>query len=122
MSPLTASENVAYPLLLAGADESEARRAAAAAMESVGVGGLGLSLPDELSGGQAQRVAVARALAMRPSLILADEPTGQLDRAAAELVINALVDAADALDAGLVVATHDLHVAAQLAESWRIND
>ena len=78
-------------------------------------------LPEEISGGQAQRAAVARALAGEPDLILADEPTGQLDREAATGVVEALLSVADRSDAALVVATHDPGVASALAERWQIH-
>ena len=79
-------------------------------------------MPDELSGGQAQRVAVARGLAARPRLVLADEPTGQIDHATAEGVVDALLDAADDADAALVVATHEPAVAARLGATWQLSD
>jgi putative ABC transport system ATP-binding protein len=122
MPPLDALENVAYPLLLAGVTDPEARRIAADAMAQLGIADLAASLPDELSGGQAQRVAVARALAAKPVLILADEPTGQLDHRAGAVVMDALLHAADELDAGLVVATHDPNVAERLDEAWQVAD
>lgn len=115
-------ENVALPLLLSGATQAEAEVSAGAALERLGLAGLAAKLPEELSGGQAQRVAVARVLAGRPRLILADEPTGQLDHAAAAVVIDALVDIATDLGAGLVVSTHDPLVAARLGAQWRMDD
>jgi putative ABC transport system ATP-binding protein len=75
-----------------------------------------------MSGGQAQRVAVARVLACRPALILADEPTGQLDHRAGELVLDVLLAAADDLGAALVVATHDSLIAGRLADRWTMRD
>ncbi len=115
-------ENVQLPLLLAGADVGSARSAAVDALCLLGIGELASQLPEELSGGQAQRVAVARVLAARPRLILADEPTGQLDQDSAERVISVLLAAADELDAAVVVATHDEIVADRLAEHWRMRD
>jgi putative ABC transport system ATP-binding protein len=75
-----------------------------------------------MSGGQAQRVAVARVLTARPQLILADEPTGRLDRVAGAHVVDLLFDAADHLSAGLVIATHDPAVAIRMKETWRMRD
>ena len=78
--------------------------------------------PAELSGGQAQRVAVARALAGRPQLILADEPTGQLDSVNGQEVVEVLLASADHAGAGLVVSTHDPGVAARLTTTWEMHD
>ena len=78
--------------------------------------------PRTLSGGQSQRVAVARVLAGRPVLVLADEPTGQLDRENAERVVDVLVQAVDELGAALVVSTHDEAVAARLGARWQMAD
>jgi putative ABC transport system ATP-binding protein len=119
---LTAQENAAIPLLLRGASHPDAQRAALLAMRSLGIEAMANQLPEELSGGQAQRVAAARVLAARPRLILADEPTGQLDQVAGRRVVDVLLETADELDAGLVVATHDAHVAARFASQWRMHD
>lgn len=119
---LTAAENVAFPLLLQGLRHEDAIARAAASLDLLGIGALGDKLPDELSGGQAQRVAVARVLTSGPRLIFADEPTGQLDRASGDRVIDVLLDAADHLGAGLVVSTHDSTVAARLDTLWRMRD
>ena len=80
------------------------------------------SIPDELSGGQAQRVAIARALVTAPRLILADEPTSQLDRANGDLVIDVLLDAADATGAAVVLTTHDPSIAARFEHRWSVVD
>jgi len=122
LPPLDVLENVALPLLLNGASESEATGPAMAALERLGLAGLAAKLPEELSGGQAQRVAVARVLAGRPRLILADEPTGQLDHITAAVVIDALVGTATELGAGLVVSTHDPLVAKRLCTQWSMDD
>ncbi len=119
---LNVVENVALSMLLAGAAPPEALRRALAALDRLGIGELGPKLPDELSGGQAQRVAVARVLACRPPLILADEPTGQLDHEAGDRVVSVLLDAAEELGAALVVSTHDPAVATRLCERWRMVD
>ncbi|MEO5725230.1 MAG: ATP-binding cassette domain-containing protein [Ilumatobacteraceae bacterium] len=118
LAPLDVIENVALPLLLLGVDRRAARIDALAALERLGLEPLAAKLPEELSGGQAQRVAVARVLAGRPRLILADEPTGQLDHENGALVIDALIDAAKHTGAALVVNTHDPAVSERLAVQW----
>jgi putative ABC transport system ATP-binding protein len=122
LPPLDVTENIALPLLLAGFTETQARERALAALHDVGLDELAARLPEELSGGQAQRVAVARALAIRPRVILADEPTGQLDSAHAAQVVGLLLDAATMLGAALVLSTHDLTIAERLPERWRMAD
>lgn len=119
---LSAQENVALPLILRGERPAVAQLAALATMRLLGIEAFANQLPDELSGGQAQRVAVARVLTMRPRLILADEPTGQLDSKAAATVVDALLAAADELDAGLVIATHDPQVSQRMSTRWRMRD
>jgi predicted ABC-type transport system involved in lysophospholipase L1 biosynthesis ATPase subunit len=118
LDPLTVLENVELPLRLAGEPESTQR--ALAALDQLGLRELADKLPEEISGGQSQRVAVARALAREPRIILADEPTGQLDHVSAELVIDVLFAAADHADAALVVCTHDPAVAARFPVQWRM--
>ncbi len=115
-------ENVALPLLLAGADATDATERATAALDRLELAVLARKLPEELSGGQAQRVAIARVLASAPRLILADEPTGQLDQATGMRVMGALLGAADELGAALVVSTHDPHVARRLPRRWLMED
>jgi ABC-type lipoprotein export system ATPase subunit len=122
LPPLDVTENIALPLLLAGGQETQARERAAAALHDVGLDELAARLPEELSGGQAQRVAVARALAARPRLILADEPTGQLDSAHAAQVVGLLLDAATLLGAALVLSTHDLTIADRFPNRWQMAD
>jgi ABC-type lipoprotein export system ATPase subunit len=115
-------ENVTLPLLLAGADQENAIVRARAALERLNVHGLAAKLPEEISGGQAQRVAVARVLASRPRLILADEPTGQLDHETGAHVIEVLLETAEELGAALVVTTHDPAVAQRFADRWQMAD
>jgi ABC-type lipoprotein export system ATPase subunit len=122
LPPLDVAENIALPLLLAGFTETQAQKRAMAALHDVGLDELAARLPEELSGGQAQRIAVARALAVRPRVILADEPTGQLDSAHAAQVVGLLLDAATMLGAALVLSTHDLTIAERLPERWRMAD
>ena len=122
LPPLNIVENVALPLLLAGMGRTEAEAAARESLARLGLTWLDEKLPEELSGGQAQRVAVARVLAGTPRLILADEPTGQLDHAAAAQVMEALLAAAHLTGAGLMVSTHDKHIADQLDIRWEMAD
>jgi putative ABC transport system ATP-binding protein/lipoprotein-releasing system ATP-binding protein len=121
LPPLTVEENVALALVLHGSSETRARERARAALELLDLLELRDKLPEEISGGQAQRVAVARAVAGEPRVILADEPTGQLDRANGAAVVDVLEAAADHTGAALVVATHDPTVAARLAERWEMH-
>jgi ABC-type lipoprotein export system ATPase subunit len=115
-------ENVALPLILAGESDADALARAGALLRELGLDDLAGSLPEEISGGQAQRVGVARALIGDPKLILADEPTGQLDHASAAAVIGLLTSRAGALGAGLIVTTHDPLIADQLAIRWEMVD
>jgi putative ABC transport system ATP-binding protein len=108
----TAAENVEVPLVLDGV-EPEARAAQVAEiLERVGLTGQGPKLPDQLSGGQQQRVAIARALISQPALVLADEPTGNLDSATGQEITRLLLEAAAERDAAVVLVTHDPAVAA----------
>ena len=115
---LTVLENVALALVLDGTRDAQARAAARDALDRLDLGELADKLPEEISGGQAQRVAAARALAGHPLLILADEPTGQLDRANGAIVIDVLLEAARHSGAALVVATHDPTVADRIPMRW----
>ncbi|MFF1405402.1 ABC transporter ATP-binding protein [Streptomyces sp. NPDC058294] len=119
---LSVAENTALPLVLAGRPEPEARRAALAALALVHAADLADRLPEEISGGQAQRVAAARVLAQAPRLILADEPTGRLDHATGARVLDALLTAADHTGAALVVTTHDPTIAARLTVRRTMRD
>jgi len=108
---LTARENVELPALLAGQSPRAAKRQAADLLERVGLGDRATFLPAALSGGQRQRVAIARALSNDPLLVLADEPTGNLDSAATVEVLR-LFDSLHAAGQTLVIVTHDARVAA----------
>jgi putative ABC transport system ATP-binding protein len=110
VSLLTAAENVEAALRAAGRSPAEATEVSAAALEDVGLAGHEEQLIDELSGGQQQRVAVARALALRPQLLIADEPTAEQDKASRQLVLDRLFEVPHR-DGSLVLATHDPEVA-----------
>lgn len=122
LAALDVTENVALPLLLSGTPEAAATATAREALARLHLEDLAGKLPEELSGGQAQRVAAARVLASRPRLILADEPTGQLDHATGAEVVQALLQAAQALGAALVLTTHDPLVAGALPLRWAMAD
>ena len=104
---LTAAENVEVPLRLLRTAPAERRARVEEVLEMVGLRDHGDQRPDELSGGQQQRVAIARALAARPRILIADEPTGQLDEENAALVIGLLRELSSASGVTVVVATHD---------------
>lgn len=104
-------QNVAIPLLLNGVPGDKARERAQGLLAQVGLGSRGLSLPRELSGGEQQRVALARALVHRPRLILADEPTGNLDPATADRVLAVIDEQVREHATALLMVTHSLHAA-----------
>jgi putative ABC transport system ATP-binding protein len=109
---LTCVENVALPLRLNGTSRKEAERTALAWMERLEVDDLRRKRPGEVSGGQGQRVAVARALVTNPRVVFADEPTGALDSFNGERVMDLLTDAARSANAAVVLVTHEARVAA----------
>ena len=118
---LPAWRNVELPLMYAGAPRSQRRERAARALERVGLGDRLENRPGELSGGQQQRVAVARALVTEPDIILADEPTGNLDSASSEAVL-ALLDELHASGRTIVLITHEHEVAARAGRNLTIRD
>lgn len=103
---LTAAENIELPLILAGVDPAERKKRLGAALESLGIDDRARHRPDQLSGGQRQRVAIARATIMQPNIILADEPTGNLDRASGKDVID-ILEQLNRLGKILIMVTHD---------------
>jgi putative ABC transport system ATP-binding protein len=119
---LPAIENVMLPLLLAGQGRAAAREQAAALLAKLELDGLEQRRPGELSGGQAQRVAVARALVIRPEVIFADEPTGSLDSLAGLRVMQLLTGAARAQGATVVLVTHEARVAAYSDREVMVRD
>ncbi|MEY2521761.1 MAG: putative transport system ATP-binding protein [Ilumatobacteraceae bacterium] len=122
LAPLDILENVSLPLLLQGIDRDTVREMAIGALRKLDLESLSAKLPEEISGGQAQRVAVARVLASQPRLILADEPTGQLDHASGAVVVDALIAASITTGAALIINTHDAAVADRLELVWSMTN
>ncbi|GAA4342953.1 ABC transporter ATP-binding protein [Microbacterium rhizosphaerae] len=121
LASMTALRNVELPLVYAGVGREDRRARAAAALESVGLGNRLDHRPGELSGGQQQRVSVARALVTEPSLLLADEPTGNLDSASTDDILS-LFDDLHRQGRTIVVITHEHDVAARAARTMLIRD
>ena len=117
---MTALQNVAVPMELAG--QRDADEMAATALEAVGLGHRKTHLPDQMSGGEQQRVAIARAIATRPRILLADEPTGNLDSGTSEKVIATLFEATKSAGAALVLVTHDADLAERCERVLTIED
>lgn len=119
---LRARENVELPLQLLGRPTTECEARAAALIEAVGLTPRGGAWPSELSGGEMQRVAVARALAAQPAVLLADEPTGNLDRASGEAVLRLLSDLTEVHNTALLMVTHSEAAAAICHRVLRLRD
>ena len=117
----TAQENIALPARLAGRARASAMQDALIALERLGLADRATHLPSQLSGGEQQRVAIARALANQPSLVLADEPTGSLDAAAGEKVADLLFAEAREQGTAILLATHDLDLAARADRIVRLH-
>ncbi|MEN6495247.1 MAG: ABC transporter ATP-binding protein [Thermoguttaceae bacterium] len=119
---LTAEENVSLPLELDGVPSAEARRRAREVLDLVGMSSRRDHIPSTLSGGEQQRVAVARALAIKPALLLADEPTGNLDSANGQRLITMLRNLVDQQQQTIVMVTHDASVAAKADRVIHLSD
>jgi putative ABC transport system ATP-binding protein len=119
---LDARENVELPLRAAGVAAGERRGRARALLKAVGLEGREHAFPHELSGGEEQRVAVARALANRPGLLLADEPTGELDRANTEQILDLLAGLQSETHATLLIVTHNPRVAGRALRHLTMED
>jgi putative ABC transport system ATP-binding protein len=119
---LSVLENVEYPLLVAGLEPTERRNRARAILSEVELGGKEEFLPDELSGGQQQRVGIARCLVSEPRVVLADEPTGNLDTGTTQAILELLRSATQDRGMTLVMVTHDLEVASSADRIVRIRD
>ena len=118
---LTAAANVELPMILAGIDPDVRARRVASALEAVDLSDRALHKPDQLSGGERQRVAIARATVMGPAVLLADEPTGNLDRASGSEIV-ALLEAMNAEGLTLIVVTHDPEVGRRARTQLRMDD
>jgi putative ABC transport system ATP-binding protein len=119
---LTARENVALPLRLQGLNKHEAERRALSMLEQVGLEDRATHRPDELSGGERQRVAIARAVIFEPPLLLADEPTGNLDSATGDEILNLLDDLHREYNSTLLLVTHNVEAARHCGRIVSLHD
>jgi lipoprotein-releasing system ATP-binding protein len=122
LQEFTAMENVAMPLLINGRSVDEARQRAEKVLDDVGLAQRTHHKPGELSGGERQRAAIARALVHQPECILADEPTGNLDRKNAEQAIDLIIELNQKYDTSLVIVTHDLKIAERMDTVYTLED
>jgi putative ABC transport system ATP-binding protein len=122
LATLTALENVSLPLRLQGLARREADRRAKAMLERVGLGGRVTHRPDELSGGERQRIAIARALIFQPPILLADEPTGNLDSKTGEEILGLVDDLHREFNTTILMVTHNEEAAAHCGRILRLRD
>lgn len=118
----TALDNVALPLVIGGSEIGEARSEAERLLTRVGLSHRLTHRPGALSGGERQRVAIARALVTKPSAVLADEPTGNLDEENAHAIFDLMCEINDEVGTALIVVTHDNSLARKMDECWRLQD
>jgi lipoprotein-releasing system ATP-binding protein len=122
LGEFSALENVAMPLLIGSCSPTEARCRATQLLERVGLGDRLNHQPAELSGGERQRVAVARALVTEPSVVLMDEPTGNLDPHTAGAILNLMIELNESLNISFILVTHDPVIAAQMDRTLTLTD
>lgn len=118
----SALENVMMPLLVRKFDKKTAAQSAQLLLDKVGVGKRAQHKPSELSGGERQRVAIARAMVTKPDCILADEPTGNLDKDTAESIMQLLFELQQIEKTALIIVTHDLDIAKQMKKTYRLEN
>ncbi len=118
----TAVENVMLPLKIHGMKHEEAKSRASELLSSMKLGNRLNNFPSQLSGGEQQRVSIARAMIMNPRILIADEPTGNLDFNTAKIVFNMLLDLVQTKGVSIILATHDLNIASQIPHKMRLED